>query len=477
MYLGSKHSILGWLYPQNNMPRQRYILVHGFLCDSIMLLDAINLYSVQKISISTMKVIVIGAGVAGLYAANLLKAEGLEVTVLEARSQAGGRVQTDYDFADFPIEKGAAYSHGDNHILYDLAEYREADPQPSRGKGYYYWQGKFMSRKEARAIEELREAMSVFPDIYQYKGPDLPLEEILQEPDPNGPVRLVLDGHASEYGCTFRDIGAASLAEEERLWPSTGGDSYFPKGMQAVFEEFVQDLGEDLLFNHAVNSIDYKNEKVIVSCGEKGTFEADWAIITVPLSVLKSRIINFSPALPTSKTQAIESLGIGAGMKVFLQFNQRIWPEDMLFVCGGLLCPWYEVVLNAPDEAPVLKAYLMGDYARNIAERGDQAIGVLLEELNAIFEEGKAAESFVQGKIVDWAKEPYIWGAYSYATPNSLGQREELQQPIDGKLYFAGEATHYKGSPATVHGAMETATWAAEAIINHTNSNSTDEIQ
>ena len=78
---------------------------------------------------------------------------------------------------------------------------------------------------------------------------------------------------------------------------------------------------------------------------------------------------------------------------------------------------------------------------------------------------GLSSEAFVKGKRVDWGKEPYIWGAYSYASPNSLGQREVLAQPVVNKLYFAGEATNFQGAPATVHGAMESAAWAVEQML------------
>ena len=414
-----------------------------------------------------MKVIVIGAGAAGLYAANLLKAEDIEVTVLEARPEPGGRIQTVYDFADFPIEKGAAYSHGDNHLFYELASYREVPIEPSEGKGYYYWKGQLLSRKEARKIDEVREALGVFEGIYQYKGPDLPLSEVLQEPKPEGPIRPILDGLAFEYGTDFGELGAASLAYDERLWPSAGGDFYFPKGLQPVFEEFMADLGEDLHCSHIVTQIDYSGKGVKVTCRNGKSFEADRLILTVPLSVLKSRTLQFEPPLPSEKVDAIEQLGIGAGMKVFLQFNERFWPEDLQVICGGMLCPWYETVPNAPKDAPVLKAYPMGEYARNLSARGSQAAGLLVEELNGIFGDAKPASAFVKSYTADWAKEPHIWGAYSYAGPHSLGKREQLWKPLDGKLFFAGEASHFKGCPATVQGAMETGEWAVEKILSY----------
>ncbi len=413
-----------------------------------------------------MKIIIIGAGAAGIYAGNLLKSEGFEVEVLEARDRAGGRIATDQDFAQHPIELGAAYSHGSNHTLYELSEYMNAELEPDEGKGYYLWEGKLLSKGEARQIDELREALNVFPELYRYKGPDLPLNEVIETLDTEGKLKPIFDGLASEYGCNLGELGTASLAEEERIWDSIGGDFYFPKGLYSVFEELMKDLGASLHLSTIVTEISYNNQGVSIKCKNGQAFEADKVLITVPLSVLKARTIQFDPPLPQEKTTAIESIGIGAGMKVFLQFNKRFWPDDLQFICGGAHCPWYETVQNSPEDQPILKAYLMSSYARKLSQLSEEeCIQLLLDELDDAFAEMKPSEAFVKGKRVDWGKEPYIWGAYSYASPNSLGQREVLAQPVSNKLYFAGEATNFKGAPATVHGAMESAAWAVEQML------------
>ena len=67
--------------------------------------------------------------------------------------------------------------------------------------------------------------------------------------------------------------------------------------------------------------------------------------------------------------------------------------------------------------------------------------------------------------VQHWANEPFIRGAYSYPSPESTGMREILAKPLEGKLYFAGEACNVNGHIATVHGAMETAYLACKSII------------
>jgi monoamine oxidase len=68
---------------------------------------------------------------------------------------------------------------------------------------------------------------------------------------------------------------------------------------------------------------------------------------------------------------------------------------------------------------------------------------------------------------MDWSKEPFIKGAYSFPIPNGGGllTRQTLSQPMQRKVYFAGEATHYGGHSGTVHGAMESGRRAVEELL------------
>jgi monoamine oxidase len=71
----------------------------------------------------------------------------------------------------------------------------------------------------------------------------------------------------------------------------------------------------------------------------------------------------------------------------------------------------------------------------------------------------------VDARILDWTKEPTVLGSYSYPSPGSSGLRGDLAA-VEGRLHFAGEATHTGGHFATVHGALETGERAVEEIID-----------
>ena len=84
-----------------------------------------------------------------------------------------------------------------------------------------------------------------------------------------------------------------------------------------------------------------------------------------------------------------------------------------------------------------------------------EIITILLHELERLFKFPKIVSSFVEGKVFNWSTMPFIEGLYSYASKNSYSYRRKLASSIDGRLFFAGEATNFNGHNSTIHGAME----------------------
>jgi len=99
----------------------------------------------------------------------------------------------------------------------------------------------------------------------------------------------------------------------------------------------------------------------------------------------------------------------------------------------------------------------MGEQAEYLSSLGsDGAItAALLAELDLMYN-GQATSSFISSHIEDWTKNPFVRGAYSYSTVGMGNARTIAAQPIDKKLYFAGEAMNINGHHQTVHGAVET---------------------
>ena len=238
-------------------------------------------------------------------------------------------------------------------------------------------------------------------------------------------------------------------------------------------ELYFQDVLDRVEFDSPVTAIDYAEDDGVVHVTHSGGSAAwDAALVTVPLTVLQSDMIEFSPELPAEKIAAIGAIGMDAGMKIALRFSPPFWETDRLY---GVLTKgdtgecWVPGKLKSGATNDVILCYIMGEGAERMSAMEAAAIDQALADLDAMFGGNVATAAFAEGHIQDWSKEPYILGAFSYTKPGTYPEaggpsaRETLAAPVAGKLFFAGEATA-RHHPATVHGALESGHRAAQEI-------------
>jgi peroxiredoxin len=135
------------------------------------------------------------------------------------------------------------------------------------------------------------------------------------------------------------------------------------------------------------------------------------------------------------------------------------------FVLGGSICAAYaDDTVGKTTNDNVLLAFIMGEQAAYLSGLGSDAaiIQALLAELDLMYN-NQASLNFLNGVVFDWTKEPYIKGAYGFSTINMGDTRKIAAQPIDNKLFFAGEAMNINGHHQTVHGAVRLAPRAGSA--------------
>ena len=423
----------------------------------------------------TGKVIVIGAGASGIYAAHLLMKNGVDVTILEASDRVGGRLMANTNFADFPIEMGAEEIHGKRSVLYDLASFVSPENLLEHKGVDLYWmnnllrdeqnlgsQGEYAS--EVETMFQLIDSLGSYPEenklLSQYLV-DFPLISSLH-PIVNALV-------ANEYGSSNNRIGMLALKEAEAGY-SSGNESLGLNGISywELFERAFADAIGKVVLNEAVQSIDYSGTKVRVKSIHGVDYVADRVLLTIPLTMLKNNSIEFQPELPSEKISAIQSIEMGIGIKITLKFTSPFWDPNTSSIIGASVVPEYWV--TAADKTSngfYLTAFIMGesaDYIATLAE--NDAIQVLLSELSMLYPNNNV-QGLYGGEFLykNWANEPYIGGAYSFPSINSAGQREKLAAAVSKKLFFAGEATNYNGHLATVHGAMESGYRAVLEIL------------
>lgn len=180
---------------------------------------------------------------------------------------------------------------------------------------------------------------------------------------------------------------------------------------------------------------------------------------------MKADEIEFQPALPTSKTDAFDKIGMGPGMKVFLKFSSSFFADNLV---GGPICAAYAADYVGKDTSDhVLLAFVMGDQAAYLHSLGsDLAItNALLAELDQIYD-GQATATFIASSVHDYTARPFIKGAYSYSTIGMGNAREIAAQDVDQILFLQGEAMNINGNHQTVHGAVESGYKAVMDVLN-----------
>ncbi len=355
-----------------------------------------------------MKVIVIGAGAAGLTAGHLLTERGIDFEILEAASTHGGRVRKVDDFADFPIDLGAEWIH------------------------------KWIGAKPA-----------VFQRLLAGTDPSFPTV-----PDKPQTISVWKKGRLRERNW-FRFI---PLPTDLKFTDSTWYD--------ALDTLATPDLLARTRFEMPVTEIDYRNEPVVVTTESGTSHVGDRVLVTVPIAMLQREAIRFDPPLPADKRSEIRKEEVPGGLKVFIEFSERFYPDVLLV--GGLRLDsalnervYYNAAFGKRSNRHVLGFFTQGSAAEPYTAHDTDAglFAAVLRELDEIFD-GQASAHYIDHVVQDWTREPYIRGSYSQRKANA----KRLAEPVAGRVFFAGEAMNPNGKTIAVHGACESAYAAVDAI-------------
>ncbi len=404
---------------------------------------------------SDIDVIIIGAGISGLYTAYLLKKKGFKIKIIEASDRLLGRIYTLSDFDKKPIELGAEFIHGKNSILYDLVCQQNKPPKTDYSK-YYFYKNRLLNFKDFQNKKKAKEVLKFWTNFWKYQDEEVVLKTYLENRNLyTRDFQNIIEGFFSEYGTTTDKLELKALAKEESAWTSGEHNYWISNAYTSVFQTLINEVKDDIIYKTPINFISYFGHKVLLGTKNNQSFYTKKVVLTVPLSLLKTNFICFEPVLPLLKQKAIKAIGMDTGIKIILKFKTSFWKDKHVELFGASFCPLYYTPYHETDNS-ILIAYLMGKKATFLGQFSDQHIEyLLLKELKTLFfgTEIQLEKSYV----LNWGKIPYIQGVYSFAKSNTYINRKILAEPIDNKLFFAGEATHTKGHAATVHGAMETA--------------------
>ena len=264
--------------------------------------------------------------------------------------------------------------------------------------------------------------------------------------------------------------------------------SYFPldehKFVNYTWYDFFNDylvpnVIDKIELNCMVTKVEWTNSATNVTCENGKLFAGNKVIVTVPIKVLQENDILFVPDLPSDLVSAFNVPVVGSGMKVFLVFNEKFYPESFSIESDRVGIElmdserfFYDETDGQSSTDHVLGVYMFGDVAnRFVTLSDDDVIQAVLSDLNSVFENKVATNNYIKGIVQNWANEPYIRGAYSIYV-DKYAAIDVLRQPLSNTLYFAGEAIPIAASDnGFVHGAALSGQNAALTSIDPIHNN------
>lgn len=277
------------------------------------------------------KVIIVGAGAAGLVAGYILNENGIDFEIIEASSRFGGRVKRIESFSDFPIDLGGEWIHTDPSILSELL----GKPEAKFGEELIKYNPKSIYNWEDNNLINMSHLSAIYSE-YKFKN-------------------------STWYG-------------------------YFEKYI-------VPGISNKIIYDSPVSEIDYSKDKIRVKNNNNEIFEADKLLVTIPVSMLKTKFISFLPDLPLEKIATLNAVEMPPGIKVFIEFSEKFYP-DLIFhgitalETGLNYKTFYDAAFKKDSNYNILGLFTTG-YPASIYSNmatGQEMIEKIIGELDSMFE-------------------------------------------------------------------------------------------
>lgn len=399
-------------------------------------------------------VVIIGAGMAGLAAAQALKDRGIDAVVLEAKDRIGGRMWTESESVGAPFDRGAAWLHNaPNNPLMPITEKlgftTVADTAPSKAFDGVGDPDALAAHFDTR-VERIDRALSQAPF-------DVAASRVVDLDDPWDAIAADTFAHLS-HGVDLTDM---STRDYQTIFPEHG-DRYVREGFGRVVGAFGH--GARVRLDTPVQTVQWSDDGVKVSAGGK-TYCADKVLFTASVGVLAKGHIAFDPPLPPWKADAIDQIAMGRFEKIALRFNKNVFAGTApgAHVRNRSADGKAMEFVVRPFGDNVAVGFVGGSFADELLGKGeDAAVAYALGRLRAMY--GAAVDdAFAGATVTNWSSDPHTEGSFSAARPGGQRARKALRAPVGDTVHFAGEATHEQWAQC-VPGAYLTGRDAADDI-------------
>ena len=438
---------------------------------------------------ATQEIIIIGSGISGLSAAQNFISSQYKVTILEARDRIGGRIST-ISAGDHKFDMGASWIHGIGpnmekiksfkgklNPIFSIALENNLHTMPTwddeeSSKISYYWH-KLRGRPIARGliddyIDRIEEFMLKKVKKSQSR---LSYQDVLS----------TFKHGSHKYDSLYKSIvnfmycqdSAAELSELSLIdfyapWKFDGAEHIFPNGFSEIIE--VLSRNQTILLNQKVVDINYSDEKTVVRTSNGDSYTCDKVLITVPVSVLQSRAIRFTPPLVDEKVQAIDRIGMGLMDKLWLEFAEAFWLDDLDsdWICyAGTETGFWVNTLNYYKYTgkPILLMFISADAAKAASLWTDeQFVSSGMKALRDCYPKAPDCLRYLRS---NWSQDEFSLGSYPYCKVGLTVQDFKAykeSKSTDDKVFFAGDGTAFP-MIGCAHGAFISGVEVSDAMM------------
>jgi monoamine oxidase len=405
---------------------------------------------------SEVDVAVIGAGAAGIAAARRLIEDGrVSVLVIEARERPGGRAWT-VEADGIPMDLGCEWLHSaDRNVLAPLAKQLgfAINERPPDWTTRLRYSGESLEAEADWIVE--REAFYWAVHRLAQEPDDMPCSAALI---PGRRWNALLDA-TSSWGNAV-ELDRISAKDNDR-YEDSGINWRLTRGYGRLFEALADGL--PIAYGTQARRIDRRGAMLAIETN-RGTVRAKRVIVAVPSAILAEERLVFDPPRP-EKLAAAHGLPLGLADKLFFHFEGG---EDITerYLIGSTRRRETMSYQIRPMGRPRIYCFFGDRFAAALERDGFDAMAAFATDELAGLLGSDVRRQLRPLKASFWRQDEFARGSYSYALPGHADDRAKLAMPVDGRLFFAGEACSLNFF-STAHGAYQTGTAAATAALAH----------
>ncbi|TNJ62095.1 FAD-dependent oxidoreductase [Paenibacillus hemerocallicola] len=444
------------------------------------------------------RIVVIGAGMAGLVCTLELMKQGYNVRLLEANSQPGGRIYTMRDqFADGMFcEMGAAFIGAHHFLTLSYAQQVGVQlvnlPVPNRSLSYIngrlildspdepaQWPVSLTAEERILGYAGILEKY-LKPGLTATGNPFLPgwptkqalqldsmtMEEYLKgQGASSGAIKLFEIGYMQMLGDGIRKVSAFQRLLDLKMTSSERSTQTIVGGMDQLPKKLALTIGSNISYGCAVTHIEQSNKGVTIqfnNSGEVFTICCDRVVVAIPSTVL--RTIDFSPPLSKEKNDVIQNQLSTSVTRTVIQSRTRFWHNLSSFatVNTDLKIGWLldATFTQTTSRRGLICSYSSGESAREISRAGN--INSAVSEIKQVLPE--LSNNYEGGTVFSWDHNPYSRGAYAWYKPKQMIRMLPILSSEQGRIYFAGDNTSL--FPGWIEGAISSALRTVNQIIS-----------